>query len=307
MSLSTPITIEALRVLDTIEKRGSYAAAAEQLDKVPSALSYIVQKLEEQLGVTLFQKQGRRSVLTPAGRHLLDEGRLILDAAERLGEQTRNIANGYESKIRLAIDTIINSSEIYEVLAEFMAIHPGIELDVREESLGGAWEVLINDEVDMVIGATDPIPQNRGVRAIAIAQSDLIYVASKDHPLAKSTTPIRQEQLQQTRQVVIRDSIQTGVPWSRGLLNLQQHFYVRSMHSKIMAQLAGIGAGYLPRQRIKNHLQDGSLIELTLENQQARPANKYIAWKVVNQGKGLQLLRELFLAHTTLRKPTDNT
>ena len=50
----SPITLEALMVIDAIESRGSYAAAAEALDKVPSALSYIVQKLEEQLDVTLF-------------------------------------------------------------------------------------------------------------------------------------------------------------------------------------------------------------------------------------------------------------
>jgi DNA-binding transcriptional LysR family regulator len=306
MSLSPPITIEALRVLDTIEKRGSYAAAAEQLDKVPSALSYIVQKLEEQLDVTLFQKHGRRSVLTPAGRHLLNEGRLILDAVERLGEQTQNIANGYESKIRLAIDTIVNSTEVYEVLAQFMDANPNIELDIREESLGGAWEVLIDDSVDMVIGATDPIPQNKGVRAVSISPSDLVYVASKDHPLAAVKSEISQEQLQQTRQVIIRDSIQAGTPWTRGVLNLQQHFYVRSMHSKIMAQLAGIGVGYLPRQRIKAYLEEGSLVELMMENQQARIANKYIAWKLVNRGKGLQALREMFLNHEYFRESAAN-
>ena len=73
MMNTPPISIEALLVLDAIEHRGSYAAAAEQLNKVPSALSYIVNKLEEQLNVTLFQRQGRRAVLTPAGKHLLTE------------------------------------------------------------------------------------------------------------------------------------------------------------------------------------------------------------------------------------------
>ena len=84
MNLHSPITIEALKVLDVIDRRGSYAAAAEELNKVPSALSYVMQKLEEQLDVTLFQKQGRRAVLTPAGRHLLEQGRELLNAIERL-------------------------------------------------------------------------------------------------------------------------------------------------------------------------------------------------------------------------------
>jgi DNA-binding transcriptional LysR family regulator len=91
--LSSPITVEALLVLDAIEYRGSYAAAAEQLNKVPSALSYIVQKLEEQLNVTIFQRQGRRAVLTPAGKHLLAEGRKVLSTINSLAEQTQTIAN----------------------------------------------------------------------------------------------------------------------------------------------------------------------------------------------------------------------
>ena len=74
------ISMGALIVLDAIVERGSYAAAAEHLNKVPSALSYIVQKIEDQLSVTLFQRQGRRTVLTPAGKHLLNEGRKFLIA-----------------------------------------------------------------------------------------------------------------------------------------------------------------------------------------------------------------------------------
>ena len=114
---SPPISIEALLVLDAIEYRGSYAAAAEQLNKVPSALSYIVQKLEEQLNVTIFQRQGRRAVLTAAGRHLLVEGRKVLSTINSLSEQTQTIANGWEPKIRIACDSIIDIKPIFKGLS----------------------------------------------------------------------------------------------------------------------------------------------------------------------------------------------
>jgi DNA-binding transcriptional LysR family regulator len=52
------ITLEALEVIDAIERRGSYAAAAEELHKVPSAVSYIVNKLEADLGVMVFDRAG---------------------------------------------------------------------------------------------------------------------------------------------------------------------------------------------------------------------------------------------------------
>ena len=74
MANKSPITIEVLETLDAIERRGSFAKAAEELNKATSAISYIVQKLEEQLDIAVFQRQGRRSVLTPAGRLVLEEG-----------------------------------------------------------------------------------------------------------------------------------------------------------------------------------------------------------------------------------------
>ena len=64
--MTSQLTLEALEELDTIDRKGSFAAAAAALYKVPSAVSYSVQKLEQDLGVTLFIKEGRRSVLTPS-------------------------------------------------------------------------------------------------------------------------------------------------------------------------------------------------------------------------------------------------
>ena len=81
------ISIEVLETLDAIERRGSFAKAAEELNKATSAVSYAVQKLEEQLDISLFQRLGRRSILTPAGRLILVEGRDIY--IQPAGWQTR--------------------------------------------------------------------------------------------------------------------------------------------------------------------------------------------------------------------------
>lgn len=300
MNLNSPITIEALKVLDVIDRRGSYAAAAEEIDKVPSALSYVVQKLEEQLEVTLFQKQGRRAVLTPAGRYLLEQGRELLISVERLAEQTQNIARGYESKLRIAIDTIINRPGIYAVLKQFLDEHPLIEIDVREEALNGSWEALIKDQVDLLIGGIEPIPVNKGIRAEPIGNLDLAYVVAPSHPLAGQKGPFSAEQLEHERRVVTHDSARESVSWSRGLHNSSKHFYVPNSHSKRLAQLSGIGLGFLPRPLIEEDLQKGRLIELELTEKHSTPSTLYMAWKTVNRGKGLKQLRDLFSSELTL-------
>ena len=82
------ISLEALHVLDAIDRKGSFAAAATELNRVPSAVTYTIQQLEQDLDVLLFDRRGHRAVMTTAGQALLQEGRRLLAAAgeiEKIG------------------------------------------------------------------------------------------------------------------------------------------------------------------------------------------------------------------------------
>ncbi|MCZ2723354.1 LysR substrate-binding domain-containing protein [Marinomonas sp. 15G1-11] len=284
------LTLESLLVLDAIERRGSFAAAAEQLNKVPSALSYIVQKLEEQLGVTLFVRQGRRSVLTPAGQHLLEEGRKVLTAVSKITEQTQTIAHGWEPKIRIAIDSILDNEKIFNVMADFLYEHPSIEIDIKEEVMNGTWEALIKDEVDLVIGAPEPIPSQQGLRAVKIDTLDLLLVVKANHPLLQYEQPLNKSDLRQFRTVVVHDSVKGEIPRSSNLIEESQHFFVSSVNQKIEAVLAGIGIGFLPKNRIQPYLDKQLFIHLDFP-EAVKKCDLFMAWKTVNHGKGLQNLR----------------
>ncbi|MEZ9900960.1 LysR family transcriptional regulator [Vibrio breoganii] len=101
------ISIDALRALDAIERKGSFAAAAESLYKVPSALTYTIKKLEDEVGTPLFDRSKQRAQLTAAGRLVLEHGREILLATNRLYDSVQELESGWESEIRLARDTIV--------------------------------------------------------------------------------------------------------------------------------------------------------------------------------------------------------
>ncbi len=293
-----PITLEAITVLDAIDKRGSYASAAELLNKVPSALSYIVQKLEEQLQVTIFQKQGRRSVLTPAGKNLLKEGRLILEAVQRLTVKTQTIANGWEPKLNIAIDSILQSNVIFSVFNDFLKLHPNIEMDISEEIMNGAWESLVDDKIDMIIGASNPIPKQKGIQTLHLCDFDPVFVVNPGHPLNRHQKPLSHEVIAKYRAVVAHDTARQWVANTNAVISEDKYFYVPSLEYKINAQLAGIGCGFLPRQRIQKYLDSGELIELQIE-QDYQPAPLYLAWKIVNQGKALKTIREMLIARKT--------
>jgi len=292
MNKSPAISIEGLSVLDAIDNRGSYAAAAEHLNKVPSALSYIVQKLEEQLSVTLFVRQGRKAVLTPAGRHLLMEGRKVLSAINKLSEQTQTIANGWEPKINIAVDSIFCIGEILPCLKQFLIEHPNIELDISEEVLNGSWEALIEDRVDLLIGAPAPVPVQQGIRATKVAELENIFVIANDHPLALISQPLGQEDIVQHRTVIVHDSAKNEVAWSANIIENSQHLFVSSVAHKVDVIVAGLGCGFLPKNLIQEQLKRGCLLAPDMINK-TQSIDLFMAWKTVNRGKGLQRLREI--------------
>ncbi len=287
--MNNPLTLEGLSVLDAIERRGSFAKAAEELNKATSALSYTVQKLEEQLGFTLFVRQGRRSVLTPAGRLLLTDGRKLLQASYALADRAKAAATGWEPRLRIALESTLDQPQFFQALSQLLAQCPELELDISECLLNGGWEALEYDRVDLVVGAPGPVPQQKGYRALSLGPSDLALVVAASHPLAelRDQPEALQAALPAVRRVISHDTSRVNIERSEGLSSGKQVLYVQSHDQKLQAQLAGLGAGHLPRQRIQPYLDSGELVELT--SKQDGP-DCFLAWKIANKGKALQLL-----------------
>lgn len=281
------ISFELLEILDAIERRGSFAAAAEELGRVPSALSYSIQKQEERLGLTLFTREGRRAVFTPAGRLLLEEGRQLLAAAGGLADQARTLATGWEPRLRLAVDSLVPMAAVMAVVAEFLGDHPTVELDVREEVLGGAWEALIQDRVDLVVGAPAPRPRVGGLRVEPLGVVERVFAVSAEHPLARHLGPLTTAELADHRTVVVHDSSRSAVPRATRILNPDRHFYVQTMAQKLAAQRAGIGAGFVPRRAVAPLLASGEMVALEVADVDTRD-ELFLAWKVASRGRGLR-------------------
>ena len=157
------VTLEALAVIDAIDRRGSFAAAAEELHRVPSAITYQVHKLEQELDVRLFDRQGHRARLTAAGRELVDEGRVLLERAGELERRVRRVATGWEPELRLAVDALVPWSLLWPLAAGFYADCARREasytrLQLTREVLGGTWDALAEGRADLAVGASGDAP-----------------------------------------------------------------------------------------------------------------------------------------------------
>ena len=89
------LTPDALQMMDTIARSGSFAAAARELGRVPSALTYSVRQLEDALDVLLFDRSSRQAQLTAAGQELLDEGRRLLVEMDAVANRVRRVSTGW--------------------------------------------------------------------------------------------------------------------------------------------------------------------------------------------------------------------
>lgn len=283
-----PITIEVLETLDAIERRGSFAKAAEELNKATSAISYAIQKLEEQLDISLFQRQGRRSVLTPAGRLVLAEGRDILQTTTRLANKAKEVAKGWEPRLSIAVESLQPFDTFFDALSVFLDKYPTIEIDVSECVLNGGWEALEQGRVDLIVGSPGPVPLQKGYRAVPIEAPDLVPVMASNHKLSKKAQSERlPEILPELRRIITHDTSSVSITRSEGLSSDGRHFYVQNIDQKKEAILAGIGIGHLPYHRIRQELENGKLVVLDLE---ATSVDNFIAWKITHKGKGLQAL-----------------
>lgn len=282
-----PLPLDSLLVLDAIAKKGSFAAAADALHRVPSAVTYSIQKLESQLNVTLFNRQGHRAILTEAGERLLHDGRQLLQLSDQVQRNVQQVGSGWENELRIAIADTVPLVPVLEICQQFMAIAPHTELKLTEEVLGGTWDSLISGRSDLVIGASGEIPSVGGLRTRPYREMEFIFAVAPHHPFALTDQPITESQMMQEIMIVVADSARTLPPRSAAVLQRQKTMTVSSMETKRQAQILGLGMGYLPDFFIEEDLKAQRLIqkETVLDSLKVQTQ---IAWNANSKGKGLQ-------------------
>lgn len=238
---------------------GSYSRAAEALHKSQSAVSYSVQKLEEQLGVAVFEIRGRKAELTATGRQLYHRGRALLAEACELEAAARIAAAGWESELRLVVDALFPKEVLLDVFAALGEEAPETRIECVETVLSGAEEALLERRCDMAITAIVP----PGFLGNVLMDVRFVAVAHQDHPLHGLDRPLRLQDLRQHRQLVVRDSGQRRRR-DAGWLDAPRRLTVSSLATSAQAVANGLGFAWLPETVIRAELASGLLKPLPL-------------------------------------------
>lgn len=287
------LTLEALTVLDAIERRGSFAAAAEELYRVPSAVTYTIQKLEQDLDIQIFDRSGHRARLTAAGRELLSGGRELLQATQSLESRIQKIATGWEGRLRIAVSDLVPRKPIMDLLEAFLGEDHPTELRLDYEVLAGCWDALIHDRCDLVIGGSAIGAPATGYRTEAVADVAFCFVVAPEHPLAGVDRALNEEDLSPYRVVAVADTSRELPPRTTGIFDSQPILTVANMADKIEAQRRGLGIGSVPRFLAEDDLKAGRLIEKTMSA--GSPVSQaLLGWRSGDEGRALLwFLKEL--------------
>lgn len=294
--MTIKLSLEALEVIDAIDRKGSFAAAAESLYRVPSALTYTIRRLEEDLGLELFDRSGHRATLTEAGAELLKEGRYLLDAAHTLEKRVQRIATGVETDIAIAVSDLFEFQPLLHILQDFYQQGFGTRVKLLREVYGGSWDALQSGRADISIGAPGDAPPGTVFSTQLLGQLEFVFAVAPHHPLAALPEPLSASDIVQHRVVAAADSSRNLPPRTSGILSGQDILTVPDMQTKLQAQISGVAIGYLPKFLAQTAATQGQL--LIKQVSEPKPvAPTFIAWRQQRPseiGKAMQwLLKQL--------------
>ena len=295
------LTPDALAMMDTIARTGSFAAAARELGKVPSALTYSVRQLEDALDVLLFDRRSRQAKLTAAGEELLQEGRRLLAQMDAVANRVRRVATGWETQLTITADDVLSRRTLLELCEAFYAIRPqggsegtGTRLRLRAEVLAGTWDTLLSGQADLAIGVPFDMILPSGFEMRSLGKVDFVFVMAPHHPLAGRDEPLTDAELLHHRAIAVADSAQRVSPITVNLLPGQDVLTVPTMQMKIDALLRCLGCGFVPEPMVRDHLALGHLVQREVRRARRETTLAY-AWRSAAVGQPRQAPRGLAL------------
>lgn len=286
------VSLEQWEAFVAVVEEGSFAKAAEVLNKSQSSVSYILTQMEQRLPAPVLKQVGRKAELTEAGKALFRQAKNLLKHASDIERLAGYMASGWEAEITLAIDAIFPITPLYCALQKFSEVSPTTRIRVLETTLSGTEEALLLRQADMVL--TGRVPPGFLGQQVGIAE--MIAVASPEHPLIQLGRSVSEEELKAERQIVLRD---TGIKREQdaGWLGSEQRWTVSHFSTSIEIVKYGLGFAFLPEAKIREELASGHLVRIPMETLHKREIPLHLVLTGQNcVGPGAKALADLIYA-----------
>jgi DNA-binding transcriptional LysR family regulator len=254
-------SVDQLLVLLAVVEEGSFTGAAKRLRRATSAISYAIDTLEAQLGLTLFDRgTTRKPKLTHVGEAIVSEAKAVAHCVDTLRARARGLLEGLESEVSLVVDTMYPSDQLVVVLNDFHMKFPTVPLRLLVQALGGVERLIRNGDAGIGIGGLMHI-DSTGLRRVEIGGVMLIPVAASSHPLARAGDNSTSRALDHV-QLVLSDR-PAGEGRDHGVVSLAT-WRVGDLTLKHKLLLSGFGWGGMPEPTVRADIESGRLVRLDL-------------------------------------------
>lgn len=258
------VSFDQLRAFIAAVDEGSFSAAARKLSRAQSAVSDMVSSLEDQIGITLFDRSGRYPKLTPSGVVILADARGIIANIEFMKARARGMSAGIEPELSVVMDVFYPIEAITEAAKLFREKFPSTPLRLYVEALGAAYQPVLDGTASIGVVGSLPIkpPSLTAERLPGVA---FTMVAAKTHPLASIEGLVPKSELAKHIQLVLTDRSSLSAGRELGVMS-SSTWRLADLFAKHAFLLGGLGWGGMPVHTVKRDLDEGRLVELQIED-----------------------------------------
>jgi DNA-binding transcriptional LysR family regulator len=254
--MSDLFTLEQLRTFVAVHEEGNFSAAARRLKRAQSAVSATMSNLEEQLGLTLWDRSTRIATLTDHGRVLLASAMRVLTEADTLQRAVADLVGGLEPMVSLCVDAIFPVSVLVDVAVEFAREFPTVDLMIATETMSAVSERVLAGTA--TVGVVGPLGLRANLERRTLAPVRMVPVAAPSHPLAQLKPPVEMTAFAECVQIVLSERHEGGVP-DQAVLSART-WRITDLHTKRQLIVGGAGWGNLPHHLIRDDLARGTLV-----------------------------------------------
>lgn len=235
-TLLAAVSLRDLALVQAVHRQASFNRAARAMHISPSGLSHQVQKVEQALGLPLFERGGRSIVPTAAGARLLARIDAMLDAAEHLQQVARAGSAAFGGELRLGLPASLGPYLMPHLIAPFPQHYPGVRLSLSEGKPGGLLRRLREGELDAALAPT--VPTSSGISAQRLFFEPWEVLLREDYPLARRKR-LALAQLDPADATLMAESHADGLPGAG-----RSRSQVQDVSLESLAALVSLRGGY---------------------------------------------------------------
>ena len=176
--------LRKLEIFVRVAELENFSRAAEHLHMAQPAVSIAVRKLEEELETALFDRSGRRAVLTAEGRDLLARAHPVLQSVQDLKQATGAMKDLLRGELGIACPSMLATYFLPDLLSGFLSEHPGLRATVTQAGTHRVEQMLLADEIEIGVTSIQDTDTADPLERIPLVSEEMMVCMAEDHPWA---------------------------------------------------------------------------------------------------------------------------